>query len=329
MHRLTLRPMRKSILLPALLFLTPSLVIEVEGAAPLTPMDAFVVSHGYGGAQFVRVENTYRVPIKANGKIGDLTIDTGAGNTVIYTASVKKFALQPKLTNEEVRGAFGKGREKVSLVTIPQLTMGNLTLVNVKAGVVSDWSNGGLYRPYGMSDGLLGLREMLRYGMVLDVNNHLLLAHGGGRMATVAEGIRSILSREGYTAVPLSVVDGHLQVSAVVQNTPCKLIVDTGAYFTTLDRDFARDARLGGFDTGRLAHGLGTNARGIGYTHFPQLRVGDFLIRDVSVTLSGLNPEITHGKNAAAGLLGADYLGTHGAVFDFNSSTLYLRPKKG
>jgi hypothetical protein len=33
-------------------------------------------------------------------------------------------------------------------------------------------------------------------------------------------------------------------------------------------------------------------------------------------------------KAELAGLLGAEYLGLHGAVFDFNERTLYLRPKK-
>lgn|GEM_PF-6788675 len=320
--------MRKSILLPTLTLCTGLVTFQAEAAAPLTPVDAFVVSQGYGGAQFVSVENTYRVPIKANGKVGDLTIDTGANSTVIYRASMKKFALQPKETEEFVQGAFGKGKEKVSVVTIPQLTMGNLTLMNVKAGMVTDWNSGGLYRPYGLSDGLLGLREMLRYGMVLDINNHLLLAHPGGPMKGISGGIRSILSKEGYTAIPLSFKSGHLEVSAVVHTTPCQLLVDTGAYFTTLDRDFAREAKIGGFDTGQVAHGLGTKARGIGYTHFSQLKVGDFAISDVSATLSALNPEMTHGKHPVAGLLGADYLGIHGAIFDFNSGTLYLRPKK-
>ena len=34
------------------------------------------------------------------------------------------------------------------------------------------------------------------------------------------------------------------------------------------------------------------------------------------------------GKAPAVGLLGAEYLGLHGAVFDFNSGTLYLRAQK-
>ena len=61
-----------------------------------------------------------------------------------------------------------------------------------------------------------------------------------------------------------------------------------------------------------------------------EFKVGDFMIRNASCTVSELDPEIL-GKDEssrAAGLLGAEYLGLHGAIFDLNSATLYLRPKK-
>jgi hypothetical protein len=59
------------------------------------------------------------------------------------------------------------------------------------------------------------------------------------------------------------------------------------------------------------------------------LKVGDFTIHNASVTISELDPGLlAGGSEEAAGLLGAEYLGLHGAIFDFNSGTLYLRPKK-
>src|SRR5207342_2697390 len=100
-----LRPMRKSTLLTLLVFIAEFCSRPLEGAAPLSALDRFVVSHGYGGAQFVRAENTYRMPINANGKVGDLTIDTGSPASLIFSASVKKFGLEPTATNVPVHGA--------------------------------------------------------------------------------------------------------------------------------------------------------------------------------------------------------------------------------
>jgi predicted aspartyl protease len=317
--------MRKTILPISLLVLGCGIA---HGSAPLSALDAFVVSKGYGGAQFVAAENTYRLPISANGKVGDLTIDTGSPTSIIFRGSLRKFGLTPTETKEQVHGVFGKSNDTVGIVTIHQLTMGNLGLMNVKAAVVADYYSGGWYRPYGASDGLLGLREMYRYGAVLDLRNNLLLAHPGGKVADISGGIRSILTKEGYTPVALSLVDDHLQVPAVVNGVSCKLVVDTGAGFTVLDRKFARNARIGGYDTGLNARGLGVRGRGMGYAHFTELKLGDFKITDVSVTLSDLTEGLTRGKSNAAGLLGAEYLGFCGAIFDFNSNTLYLRPRK-
>jgi predicted aspartyl protease len=127
----------------------------------------------------------------------------------------------------------------------------------------------------------------------------------------------------------LALVDGHLQIPAVVNGVACKLVVDTGAYFTVLDRQFARTAKIGGRDTNIMSQGLGTGGRGMSYSRFSELKVGDFSIKNASVTIVDLDEGIIGGKMQAAGLLGAEYLGLHGAIFDFNDNTLYLRPRKG
>ncbi|CAN5363650.1 hypothetical protein BH20VER3_BH20VER3_19850 [soil metagenome] len=150
-------------------------------------------------------------------------------------------------------------------------------------------------------------------------------------MKGISAAIRALLTKQGYTPVDLSVGSGHLHVSAVVNGTPCRLIVDTGAFLTVLDQDFARKARLGGYSTGHYAQGFGTKARPIRVTQFPEFKVGDFVIRNASVTITQLDRELLSGgeaKTPAVGLLGAEYLGLHGAIFDFNNGTLYLRPRK-
>ena len=319
--------MRRLIFVAGLLFFLVAFSLA-RGAVALNALDSYLVSRGYGGAQFIQYRNTYRLPIIANGKPGDLTIDTGSPTSVIFNDTLKKFALTREGTDEAVHGVFGKGKEKVGLTSIAKLAMGNCTLMNVKAVVLSDPGSGGLYRSYGVSDGLFGLREMLKYGAVLDISNHLLLVHAGGKVNGIAEGIRAILTRQGYTAIDLTMSRGHLHVPAVVNGTPCRLVVDTGAFLTILDEEFARKARLGGYSTGAYAQGFGAKARPIRVSQFPEFKVGDFMIRNASVTITQLDPALRGSdSNPAVGLLGAEYLGIHGAVFDFNGGTLYLRPK--
>jgi len=300
-----------------------------DGAVTLSPLDQYLVAHGYAGAQFIQFQNTYRLPISANGKAGDLTIDTGAPASIIYTANLNKFGLTYKDTGIAVHGVFGKGSENVGITTIAKLAMGNCTLLNVKAAVMSEPHGGGLYRAYGTSDGLFGLREMIRYGAVLDLANHLLLVHPGGPAKDVSAGIRSLLVSQGYTPIELEIAAGHLRVPATVNGTSCHLLVDTGAFLTTLDRQFARTARIGGYNSGVYAHGFGAKARPIQVSQFPEFEVGKFMIKNASVTISELDPELLgkNEKSRAAGLLGAEYLGLHRAIIDLNSATLYLRPR--
>src|SRR5262245_61417770 len=125
--------MRQSIVVPASVILASLIALAANAGVPLTPLDSYLVSHGYGGAQFIQYQNTYRLPIVANGKAGDLTIDTGSPVSVIFRASLKKFDLGYEATDQSVHGVFGKGQEKVGLTTIQKLAMGNLTLMNVRA----------------------------------------------------------------------------------------------------------------------------------------------------------------------------------------------------
>ncbi len=322
--------MRKFLLLAGVVVLLAPVSFPARGAVALNAVDRYVVAHGYAGAQFLQIQNTYRLPVTINGKTGDLTIDTGSPTAVIFQAVTKKFGLTREETDIAVHGAFGKGKEKIGRTSIQQLAMGNCTLLNVKAAVISEPGGSGLYRAYGSTDGLFGLGEMMKYGAVLDISNRLLMVNPRGQTKGISAGIRSILTKEGYTPIELSVRGGHLHVAAVVNGTPCRLVVDTGAFLTVLDEGFARKARLGGYNTNFYAQGFGTKARPVELSQFPEFKVGAFTIRNASVTITSLSPGLLggDGKDAAAGLLGAEYLGMHGAVFDFNSGTLYLRPKK-
>ena len=99
--------------------------------------------------------------------------------------------------------------------------------------------------------------------------------------------------------------------------------------FYPISLQFARKARLGGYETGQYARGIGTNARPIRVSRFSEFKVGDFTIKNAAVTITELDADLLGGDgNSSAGLLGAEYLGLHGAVFDFNSGTLYLRPQR-
>ena len=264
-----------------------------HGSVALSALGQYLVAHGYAGAQFVQYQNTYRLPVIANGKAGDLTIDTGAPSSIIYTTNLSKFGLTYKDTGVAVHGVFGKGIGECRHHHHSKTCDGELHVPECESGgafpIRGAVDSTGLMA---VSDGLFGLREMVRYGAVLDLANHLLLVHPGGPAKEVSPGIRSLLTSQGYTPIDLDIVAGHLRVSAMVNGAPCHLIVDTGAFLTTLDRQFARTARIGGYNSGVYAHGFGAKARPIQVSQFPEFKVGNFMIRNASVTISELDPEL-------------------------------------
>lgn len=311
------------------LLLTTCCLSRAQAAVALDPLGRFLTSHGYGGAQLVHPGNYFRVPINSNGRAGDLTIDTGAPTSLIYRASLGKLGLTETLTKQAVGGAFGRGREHFGITKISSLTMGNCTLLNMMVAVASDNEGRGIFRRYGSSDGLLGLREMVRFGAVLDLGNRLLYFRPKGPSQDIGSGTKSILLAKGYAAISFLGGQSHLRVPGAINGMPCRFIVDTGAYLTSIDQDAAYKARIGGRKTRFVARGLGKSGGEISAASFPSLRVGDYEIKNASTAVIHLSDELLgRGTDAeAAGLLGADYLGMNSAVFDFNSRTLYLKAK--
>ncbi|MDP9254271.1 MAG: aspartyl protease family protein [Verrucomicrobiota bacterium] len=300
-----------------------------DGSVALNSLGQFLAGRGYGGAQLVHPGNFFRVPINSNGKAGDLLIDTGSPTSLIFRGSVRKLVLTATETDESVRGAFGKGREHFGLTTIHSFTMGNCTLLNLPVAVASDNEGRGIFRRYGSSDGIFGLREMVKYGAILDLGNRLLFVRPNGPSKEIAGAIKSILTAQGYTTVDLGMAKSHLRVSGAINGWPCHFLVDTDAFLTTIDREAANKAQIGGVRTQFVAEAIGGSSREVLAAKFPSLRIGAYEIKNASAAVIRLDTEmLARGTDAeTAGLLGAEYLGRNSAVFDFNSGTLYLKPK--
>ena len=54
-----------------------------------------------------------------------------------------------------------------------------------------------------VSNGVLGLRELIKFGAVLDLQSHLLYLRPSRPAEKVGSEIKAILSSQGYTTVPL------------------------------------------------------------------------------------------------------------------------------
>ena len=295
------------------------------GAVALDALGLYLSKEGYGGAQLVHPENFYYLPIQFNGKRGNLLIDTGAPASLIFRQSLKTLGLTESKTKVPVSGAFGSSRQFFGLTTIKALTVGNCTLTNVPVTVAR--GTGGDMFSRSRSNGLLGLRELIKFGAVLDLPNRLVYLRPSRPSGDVGAEIKSILLRLGYAPVPLSIADFHLRITGAVNEIPCYFLVDTGAYLTALDSNFASGAKIQVIPTRLVAQGLGASSR-VGMGILPSLRIGNYELRRASASIVHLDPRMVGrgSRSEVAGLIGIEYLAMNSAIFDFITGTMYLRP---
>ena len=294
-----------------------------RGAITLDALGLCLTKNGYGGAQLVHLGNFYHLPIQSSGKPGNLVVDTGSPMTLIFRSSLKGLNLTESKTTKRVSGAFGRGGDVYGLTTIKAVTAGNCTLANMPVAIASGSADSSFSRAH--SNGLLGLRELIKFGAVLDLRNHLVYLRPSRPGSSVASEIKSILSRQGYTAVPLLVSDNHLFIAGALNGVPCHFIIDTGGYVTAFDIDFVTRAKLKVAGTRLVAESFGGRTS-VGITIFPSLRIGNYEIKNGSASVARLSPEVLGSHSEIAGLIGVEYLAINHAIFDFVSGTLYLHP---
>ena len=323
-----------------------------RGAVALDALGLYLTRNGYGGAQLVRVGNFYALPINSNGKPGNLIIDTGAPATLMFRPSLKALDLIELQTNAPVSGAFGKSREFYGTAMIKALRAGNCTFTNVPVAVISSLSGGPSFRSHVGPSGVLGLRELSRFGAVVDLPDRLIYfrpprstfntnetarlvrtTFGWRSMAPDSElshAMRCILTERGWTPVAFSIEIGRLRVPAMVNGISCHLRIDTGAHLTILDANFAKRAKIAGVETRIIAQGIGKSAGEVSVAVFPSLRVGNYEIKQGSAMVGVLDPEaIGRGtRSEVNGLLGIEHLALNSAIFDFVNRILYLRPPR-
>lgn len=310
----------------AVLFAAVILLLDLDighGAVRLDALGLYLTKNGYGGAQLVQLGNFFHLPIQASGKPGNLVVDTGSPSTLIFRSSLKGLNLNESTTSQRVIGPFGRGRDVYGLTTIKALTAGNCTLSNVPVTVASGSADSAFSGAH--YNGLLGLRELIRFGGVLDLRNHLVYLRPSRPGNSVASGINSVLAGQGYTAVPLLFKDKHVLVAGALNGVPCHFIVDTGGYVTTLDADFVARSKLKVAPTRLVAEGF-SGSSSVGITRFPSLRIGNYQIQNGSASVVRFNPEVLRSHSLVAGIIGVEYLSINRAIFDFVSGTLYLRP---
>jgi predicted aspartyl protease len=327
----------------AILLLTALPPFGAQSQQSAGTLAGFLVKQGLGGAKLERrVGNHLFVPVSINNRRAALMIDTGSPNTVIDVNSVNTFGLTVEKTDSNVGGLFGRTWERFGTSKIKTAAMGNCTVTNVPVAIADlsgfnrDWSGPVTGSHIGDSkalahiNGLLGAKDMVKFGMIIDCTRQMLYVNPNGRTSALSQGLASFLSGRGFTRVPMQLnANHHFDVDGALNGHSTRFIVDTGSANTLIDTQVAVKSGTGVTAlAGYGAGGAGGLVEGVNRAGVKELAIGNFKLANAEVVVSHVSKDILLSNSAAesnAGVLGQEYLSSNFAVIDVGGMALYLR----
>jgi predicted aspartyl protease len=297
---------------------------------------------GLAGAKLERrFGNHLFVPVSINNKRAALMIDTGAPYTLIDKNSAATFGLKVESTTLNVGGVFGRRWEHYGTSMAKSIAMGNCVVTNVPVALADESSMNtdissaptGSHIPTINKrthlNGILGSREMGKFGMIIDCTRQMLYINPNGPSTAVSQKLASFLAGRGFTRIPMrrNSTD-HFDVPGALNGHSTRFIVDTGASTTVVDKKTATQTGVGFAATMFTEDAGDGRVEPLGTGEIKELTIGDFTIAKATVVVVNVSGEVLHSKTAAesnAGLVGAEYLAFNFAVIDVGGMALYLR----
>ncbi|HEY3660936.1 MAG TPA: retroviral-like aspartic protease family protein [Candidatus Udaeobacter sp.] len=318
----------------------PFFALAQQSGGTLT---ATLASQGLACAKLERrYGNHLLVPVSINDRRGALMIDTGSPYTLIDRNSVNTFGLIVEKTDSSVGGLFGRAWERYGTSKVKSIAMGNCMVTNVPVAI-ADLSNMNPDRaaaatgshisdskPMAHFNGVLGSREMAKFGMIVDCTRQMLYINPNGASSAVSQSLASFLAGRGFTQVPMRLnANAHFDVEGALNGHATRFLVDTGSTTTLIDKQIAVKSGIGvtalaGYGVG----GAGGMVEGVNRAAVKELEIGNFKLANAEVVVAHVSGDILLSKSSAesnAGVLGQDYLATNFAVIDMGGKALYLR----
>src|SRR6516162_11659885 len=170
-----------------------------QGSGTLT---STLAGKGLAGAKLERrYGNHLLVPVSINNQRGALMIDTGSPNTLIDRNSVNTFGLTVEKTDSSVGGLFGRSWERFGASKVKSIAMGNCMVTNVPVAIadlsVMNPERSATATGSHISDskamahlnGVLGAREMVKFGMIVDCTRQMLYINPNGASSAVSQSL--------------------------------------------------------------------------------------------------------------------------------------------
>ncbi len=294
------------------------------------PVHPVVPNGTLPGYQIVRLgrghNNRLCLAATVAGTKGLLMLDTGLGNTALSNTTYHSLLLNsPHTLPPGLPRVVNLNGVNTPLAEAPDFHVGKSDLGAVPVSLVPHRYLLDVGRLY---DGLLGENILRHYNALIDCAR--LVLYLDIDPARKLNQSRSFV-RHGWTQVPMTDTGNHFTVPCTLNGHAFRLVVDTGAPFTNLDRNLLATAQIGSHDLPVRSGLIGMESLQAGLVDLDHLQIGNYRATGVHMTTTAQSLAAFGGKhdhstgNPIIGLLGGDILASNGAVIDMGNRLLYLK----
>jgi len=275
--------------------------------------------------------NKMIMSVRINGQAASLLVDTGASQSMLDKDVAESAGVKP------FQRALSQVRFSVpsQVFTMGSEINGELLPVglaqNISAGAMNFGSSPVALRSSSHSgtgtrdvEGVLGLDILLRHKAVINCRTKLVFFKvDQARRINLA----SIASSEKFTRVPIQREEnGALTVPCSIRGQPARLLVDTGAFVTTLHEPFVKSLGIVSELTRISAQFARGAAKRINAAKIDNVNIGAFKALPQKFGVAVLpNFALQQGSTKIAGILGMDTLYICHAIIDLDGMSLFLK----
>src|SRR5213080_453510 len=201
MQRHVIRQLMKKLF--ALILWTAALApFTAQSQQPPSTLAGFLSGQRLVGVKLERrFGNHLFVPASINNKRAALMIDTGAPVTIIDKNSAGTFGLNVENTTINVGRIFGRRWEHYGVSVAKSIALGNTSDMNADGPGAATGTHISAVNRSPHLNGLLGAREMSKFGMIIDCARQMLYINPNGSSPTVSQSMASLLSGRGFTRI--------------------------------------------------------------------------------------------------------------------------------
>jgi len=265
--------------------------------------------------------NKMIMPVRINGQLGNLLVDTGSNEIILDTDAAQAFGVGPPPRAWRYIGFTEINGQLLPVAFMQSLTAGNMSFGSSPV-VLRDSSRSGTGKDH--VDGVLGLEILFRQRAVINCRTRLVFFKTDQSRHM---NLSAVASSEKFVRIPLRrEASGALTVPCSIHGQSGRLLVDTGAFVTTFPDTFFKWLGISSEPTRLSAHFPTGTTRQVSAAQINDLKIGDFKVPPSKFGVAALPRfALRQGGTRISGILGMDTLYKCRAIIDLDGMNLFLK----